>query len=42
MIEEPVEKPSDRRTKRNCGVDQNTISSASRDRCMAQMPAVAR
>src|SRR5437899_2960170 len=31
MIEEPVEKESESRTKPNCGVDQMMISSASRD-----------
>ena len=35
MIEEPVENESDSLTKPNCGVDQMTISSASRDRCVA-------
>jgi len=37
MIEEPVEKLSDSLTKPNCGVDQMMISSASRDRCVAQI-----
>jgi hypothetical protein len=32
MIDEPVVNLSDSFTKRNCGVDQITISSASRDR----------
>ena len=36
MIDEPVEKASDSLTKPNCGVDQMTISSASRDRCVAR------
>ena len=36
MIEEPVVNLSERRTKPNCGVTQITISSASRDRCMAR------
>ena len=35
MIEEPVVKRSERWMKPNCGVIQNTISSASRDRCTA-------
>jgi hypothetical protein len=35
MMEEPVEKLSDRRIKLNCGVDQMTISSARRERCVA-------
>ena len=42
MIDEPVEKESDRRTKENCGVDQMTISSASRERCVAQIEAIER
>ena len=39
MIEEPVEKASERRTKPNCGVVHSTISSAKRDRCVAQIAA---
>ncbi|MOA03443.1 hypothetical protein D3C78_1229500 [compost metagenome] len=42
MIDEPVEKASDRRMKPNCGVDQITISSARRDRCVAQIEAIDR
>jgi hypothetical protein len=42
MMEEPVEKRSDRRTKRNCAVDQITSSSARRLRWTAQMPAADR
>src|SRR5580658_3961179 len=42
MIDEPVEKASDSRMKLNCGVDQMTISSASRDRLMAQIDAADR
>ena len=34
MIEEPVEKESDRVTKPNSAVDQRMISSHKRDRCM--------
>ena len=34
-----MEKLSDSLTKPNCGVDQMTISSASRDRCVAQIAA---
>ena len=41
MIDEPVVKRSDSRTKPNCGVIQITISSASRDRCMAEIDAAA-
>ena len=41
MIEEPVVKRSDSRTKPNCGVDQITISSAKRDRWTAQRLAAA-
>ena len=41
MIEEPVVKASDSRTKPNCGVVQITISSAKRDRCTAQIEAAA-
>ena len=39
MIDEPVVQRSDSRTKPNCGVIQITISSASRDRCMAEIDA---
>ncbi|MCY1305211.1 hypothetical protein D9M70_550050 [compost metagenome] len=42
MIEEPVENASDRRMKPNCGVDQMTISSARRDRCVAVIDAIDR
>ena len=42
MIEEPVEKRSDSATKRNCALDQRTISSAKRDRWVAQIDAAAR
>ncbi len=42
MIEEPVVKASDSATKPNCGVVQSTISSASRDRCTAQIEAADR
>ena len=41
MIEEPVVQRSESRTKPNCGVIQITISSASRDRCMAEIAAAA-
>ncbi len=41
MIEEPVVKRSDSRTKPNCGVIQITISSARRERCMAEIEAAA-
>ncbi len=41
MIEEPVVKRSDSLTKPNCGVVQITISSAKRERCMAQIEAAA-
>ena len=37
MIDEPVDHASDRRTKPNCADDQITNSSASRERCPAQM-----
>ncbi len=39
MIEEPVEKASESRTKPNCGVVHSTISSAKRDRWVAQIAA---
>jgi len=42
VIDEPVEKRSDRLTKRNCALDQRTISSAKRDRWVAQIDAAAR
>ena len=42
MIEEPVVNLSDSRTKPHCGEVQFTISSASRDRCMAAMAAAAK
>ena len=41
MIEEPVVKASESRTKPNCGVVQSTISSAKRERCTAQIEAAA-
>ena len=37
MIDEPVENASDKRTKPNCGVVHKTISSANRERCVAQI-----
>ena len=42
MMDEPVVKASDRAMKPNCGVIQITISSARRDRCVAQMAPAAR
>ena len=42
MMLDPVDQRSDRRTKRNCAVDQITSSSDKRDRCMAQMLDAAR
>ena len=39
MIEEPVEKASESRTKPNCGVVHSTISSAKRERWVAQIAA---
>ena len=41
MIEEPVEKRSDSEAKPNCGVAHSTISSAKRERCVAQIAAAA-
>ena len=40
MIDEPVVNLSDSEMKANCGVVHNTISSAKRDRCTAQIAAV--
>ena len=42
MIEEPVEKASLSLTKPNCGVVHRTISSAKRDRCVAEIAAAAK
>ena len=42
MIDEPVVNLSDSRTKPHCGEVQFTISSASRDRCMAAIDAAAK
>src|ERR1700761_424964 len=39
MMDEPVEKASESFTKPNCGVVQRTISSAKRERCVAQIAA---
>ena len=41
-MEEPVEKRSDKVTKRNCAEDQITNSSAKRLRCIAQIEATDR
>ena len=37
IMEDPVVKPSERRMKRYSQLDHRTISSLSRDRCMANM-----
>ena len=37
MIDEPVENLSESAAKPNCGVAHSTISSAKRDRCVAQI-----
>ena len=42
MIDEPVEKRSESETNRNCALDQITISSANRLRCIATMALAAR